>query len=122
MDWPSVERIAMEAQVRGVIAFVVLVFGAVGAAGQTWSVVGQDAYGCKSTKDLAQLRLMSTIKVAFELALADKIESGVCVKLRHGEPAAKFGAADQHNRQVFKVKGADGTEYFVDARFVERTL
>ena len=107
---------------RGAIAAMLLVCGAIGAAAEPWSVVGQNAYGCKSEKDLAQLRLMSAIKAAFEIALADKIEGGNCVKLEPGEPASKLKGGGQRGRDLFQVKRADGSEYLVDAHFVQKTL
>ena len=107
---------------RGVFALVLLVCGALSAAAEPWSVVGEDRYGCKSIKDISQLQLMATIKAAFEIALADKVEGGACVRLRPGEPVAKIGEATRGNLAAFKVKRADGSEYFVDARHVERTF
>ena len=115
-------RLAKEEPVRQVMALVVMVWATAGLAAEPWSVVGQNAYGCASAKDLAQLRLMSAIKAAFEIALADKIENGSCVKLQAGEAASKVAADGQQKRDIFKVRRADGSVFFVDARFVERTL
>ena len=107
---------------RGMFASVLLICSALGAAAEPWSVVGEDRYGCKSIKDVTQLQLMLGIRSAFEIALAEKIESGACVRLKPGEPVVKIDTTTRGNVEVFKVKRADGTEYYVDARHVERTL
>ena len=107
---------------RGIFVLVLLACGAVHATAEPWSVVGENRYGCKSIQDISQLRLMASIKAAFEIALAEKIESGACVRLGPGEPVTKIGEATQGTLNVFTVKRADGSEYVVDARHVEKTL
>jgi hypothetical protein len=86
------------------------------------SSVGDDAYGCNTMAALAQLRLMSAIRTAFEIALADKVERGECVNLNNGESLVKVGQETIGNVVAVKVRRASGDEVFVELRFVQPSI
>lgn len=101
---------------------LIMMFSAVNAIAEPWSVTGDGRYGCNTLKDVAQLRLLSSIKSAFDVVLIEKIEEGACVELKPGEALVKLSDASENNLAVFKVKRADGRELYVEAGFLERTI
>ncbi len=92
------------------------------ALAERMSAVGDNAYGCISMTALKQLRLMSAIRSAFEIALADKIERGVCTKIASGEALTKIGEEVLGSALAFKMRRQSGDELYVEARFVEPSI
>ena len=86
-------------------------------AAASWSVTAADAYACTSTTALKQLRLMSAIPSAFEVALLDKLSNGECRKLEQGEAVEKIEDSSLPPSAI-KIRRNNGDELYVPEHFV----
>ena len=82
-----------------------------------WTVIASDGYACKSTEALKQLRIMSAIPSAFQVALLDKFSSGECRKLTQGEAVEKLEDNALPSSTV-KIRRDNGDELYAPERFV----
>ena len=83
----------------------------------SWTVTASEGYACKSTESLKQLRLMSALQSAFEVALLDKISSGECSKLKQGEAVDKLDD-ERLPPSTLKIRRENGDELFAPERFI----
>ena len=82
-----------------------------------WTVIASKGYACKSTEALKQLRLMSAIPSAFQIALLDKLSAGECRKLTQGEAVEKL-EDDALPPSAVKIRRSNGDELYAPERFV----
>lgn len=99
----------------GMAAIAVLL--SITPAAASWSVTAAEAYACTSTTALKQLRLMSAIPSAFEVALLDKLSNRECRKLKQGEAVEQIEDSSVPP-SVMKIRRSNGDELFVPEHFV----
>lgn len=98
-----------------ILALAALLFSAPAFA--SWTVTASNGYACKDTQALKQLRLMSAIPSAFDVALLDKLASGECRKLEQGEAVEKI-EDDALPQTTIKIRRKNGDELYAPERFV----
>ncbi len=97
------------------IAASVLLLSATPAVA-SWTVTASNGYACKTTEDLKQLRVMSAIPTAFDVALIDKLSSGACRKLQQGEAIEKLDDSALPPTTI-KIRRGNGDELFAPEHF-----
>lgn len=83
----------------------------------SWTVTTSEGYACKSTEALKQLRIMSAVPTALEVALLDKLSSGECRKLKQGE-AIDMLEENALPPSTVKIRRENGDELYVPERFI----
>lgn len=86
-------------------------------AGASWTVTASEGYACVSTQVLKQLRLMSAIPSAFDIALLDKTASGECKSLKQGE-AVEVVEDNTLPPSTIKIRRENGEELYAPERFI----
>ncbi len=97
--------------------FILLLVLSAAPAFASWTVTASKGYACKSTEALKQLRIMSAVPSAFDVALLDKLSSGECRKLQQGEAVEKLEDNTLPPSAV-KIRRANGDELYAPERFV----
>ncbi|MEM7751519.1 MAG: hypothetical protein AAF346_24935 [Pseudomonadota bacterium] len=102
---------------RLISTFTILLLISAAPAIANWTVTASNGYACKSPEALKQLRIMSAVPSAFDVALLDKLSSGECRKLQQGEAVEKL-EDDTLPPSAIKLRRSNGDELYAPERFV----
>jgi hypothetical protein len=92
------------------------------ATDSRWIVKSDQAYGCSTAQQAAQLHTMAVLAAALEIALAQRIEAGDCTRLTVGEVLKRLPDGPDPAPDIFRMQRTDNAIWHVNARFVAEAI